>query len=129
VTVWTVPATITAVTDGDTLRASLDLGWKITYDAKIRLAGINCPEMNTPAGVAARAFTVDWLNAGTRIVAGVAVPAPVKVISHSLDKYGRVLGEVMRQPLDTPAGTILPIGGWESLSATLLAAGHAQVMK
>ncbi len=128
-TVWTVPARIVRVVDGHTVEAHLDLGWHITYHTKIRLAGINCPEMSTPAGPAARAYTVNWLNALMPVGDGGPLNAEVKVVSHTLDKYGRVLGEILRQPLNTPPGVTLPIGGWESLGASLLPAGHAMVMK
>jgi endonuclease YncB( thermonuclease family) len=50
--------------------------------------------------------------------------ASVTVISHSLDKYGRVLGEVRyRKPGDLPDAPL------ESLADALLAAGHARVMR
>lgn len=105
-TTWTVPARVLRVIDGDTLECDLDLGWHITYRAKVRVAGVNCPELPTEAGVAARGFTIHYL--GYR--AG-ALPPPVMVVSHSLDKYGRVLGEVTT--VDGP------------LSKALIDAGHA----
>lgn len=113
---WTVPATIIRVIDGDTIEADLDLGWHITYRAKIRLADINCPEIITPEGRAAR----DYVTA--RMVAlmpadglGHPLAAPVNVTSHALDKYGRVLGTVWTAP-------------GVSLNDALIAAGHAVVM-
>lgn len=109
-TVWTVPAQIVRVVDADTLAVVLDLGWHVSMGAKVRLAGCNAPELSTPAGREAKAFVErllcdengDWL--------------PITVVSHSLDKYGRVLGTVR---LD-PAGNV----GFD-LTQALLAAGHA----
>lgn len=98
-TTWTVPATVVRVVDADTLECDLDLGWRITYRAKVRLAGVNAPEMSTPEGKAARAWVAEVLI------------AQVTVVSHSLDKYGRVLGEVR-------------VGDWD-LATALLEAGHA----
>lgn len=115
--VWTVPATVVRVVDGDTLELDLDLGWHITYRAKLRLAGVNAPEMSTPPGPFARQFVVDQLTASA------TQPGwwiPVTVVSHSLDKYGRVLGSISWAD---QAGTA------HDLAAELLAAGHAVPMK
>lgn len=107
-TVWTVPASVTRVIDGDTIVASLDLGWGIWHkDARIRLARINCPEMDTPEGVAARDFTVMHLNLGGAVVT---------IVSRSLDKYGRTLAEVK-------------LSNGELLNDLLLDNGHAVPMK
>lgn len=115
--VWTVPATVTRVVDGDTLLADLDLGWHITYHAKIRLAGINCPERNTTAGSAALAFVIDRLRPAPGLT-----PTPIKVVSRSLDKYGRVLGDVFYDLDPTGAGR-------RHLNADLVNAGHAVVVQ
>ncbi len=99
---WSVPGTVLRVIDGDTLTATLDLGWGVQYaKATIRLAAVNCPERSEQAGRDAAAFTTALLPAGTGIV----------VRSHSRDKYGRVLATVEF------AGT--------DLATELLAAGHA----
>lgn len=92
-TTWTVPGTILRVVDADTFDVLLDLGWRITYSAKVRLAGVNAPELGTNAGIAAR----DMVNAA--LMNGDRKPAeppylPIVVTSHSLDKYGRVLGSI-----------------------------------
>lgn len=87
-TEWTVPATIVRVVDGDTLDVVLDLGWKISYRAKVRLARCNAPEVSTLAGREAKQFVERVLcdeNGDFR---------QIMVVSHSLDKYGRVLGSV-----------------------------------
>lgn len=100
--VYVVPGTVQRVIDGDTIRAQLDLGWNITLaTVSIRLTNIDCPERATDAGKAAAAFTAALLPPGTAIV----------VSSHTLDKYGRVLGDVRVAGRD--------------LSAALLNAGHA----
>lgn len=101
-TVYVVPGTVLRVIDGDTVVASLDLGWDFTLaKATIRLAGIDAPELKTDAGKAAAAFLRGLLPAGTAIT----------VTSHSRDKYGRVLGAV------TAAG--------RDVATSLLGAGHA----
>jgi endonuclease YncB( thermonuclease family) len=113
-TTWTVPARVTRVVDGDTLVADLDLGWGIWHiGAKVRLAGINCPEMGTPEGHAAREFALDLLPV---VLGAPGGWVPVTITSKALDKYGRTLAEVT-----------LPDG--RSLRVALLAAGHAEVAR
>lgn len=100
---WTVPATVVRVHDGDTLVADLDLGWHVTLQAQsIRLARINAPELSTPSGKAALAFIDTLLGPGDHVT----------VLSHELDKYGRVLGEVS-------------LADGRNLSDVMVAAGHA----
>ena len=101
-TTWTVPGTVVRVIDADTLLLDLDLGWRITYRARCRLAAVNAPEMATEAGVAAKVF-----------VDGLCPPGClVTFVSKQLDNYGRPLGTVR-----------LPDGSY--LAEQLLAAGHA----
>jgi endonuclease YncB( thermonuclease family) len=101
-TTWTVPATVVRVVDADTLLLDLDLGWRITYRARCRLAAVNAPELSTEEGVAAKVF-----------VDGLCPPGcTVTFVSKQLDNYGRPLGTVR-----------LPDGSY--LAEQLLAAGHA----
>lgn len=48
--------TVREVIDGDTLRADVALGFHTTVTTSLRLIGVNCPELNTPEGLAARDF-------------------------------------------------------------------------
>lgn len=84
-TTWKVPATVKRVIDGDSIAVQLDLGWKIYYNTTIRVAGMDAPELNTDQGKLAREYVTGLLPAGTIVT----------VVSHSLDKYGRVLGAVL----------------------------------
>lgn len=77
------------VIDGDTVEAEIDLGFNITYKAHIRVAGVNCPEIHgkdRDKGRAAKDFTDHWLSQDYRYWVKTAKP----------DKYGRVLGAIMR---------------------------------
>src|SRR4051812_27743587 len=104
-TVWTVPGAVSRVIDADSLHVNLDLGWGVwRRDAPVRLAGINAPEMTTPEGKAAREWLLSYIG---------TLPQPCTVISHSIDKYGRVLAFVVMH--ETSA----------DLSDALLVAGHA----
>ncbi len=100
-TIWTVPARVTRVVDGDTLIMDLDLGWRVwRIGERCRLRGINCPELDTPAGLDARAFTASVLADASP--AGIVNHATFQLIpsvdatftSTGLDKYGRPLGVV-----------------------------------
>jgi endonuclease YncB( thermonuclease family) len=68
-----------------TVHLDIDLGfftWII--DRSVRIAGINAPELSTAEGKTARDFSMTLLPVGTK----------VQLRSHSLDKYGRVLGSI-----------------------------------
>lgn len=45
---YTYKANIVSVYDGDTVTALVDLGFKISFQMKLRLLGINTPEMRGP---------------------------------------------------------------------------------
>lgn len=128
-TTWTVPATVLRVVDGDTLEVLLDLGWHITLKSKLRLVGVNCPELEKPLtippgpGRLAQMFTDNSLYdpTGYDDASGSSQGAyfPITVVSHSLDKYGRILGSVHW----ADRKKVL-----HDLSTDLLAAGHAVPM-
>ena len=74
----------------------------------VRLARCNAPELSTPAGVAAKAWTEAWLAAAHADQPGALLLTPT-----GLDRYGRVVCEVVR----TSDG--------HNLSDDLMAAGQA----
>ena len=79
------------VVDGDTLEGDIDLGFGVMLSAtKVRLSHIYCPEKNTEAGKAAKAFAEQWVS---RILDN-KVDVIVLVKNHKKDKYGRILGVV-----------------------------------
>lgn len=66
--VYTVPADIVSVHDGDTCVADLQLGWWVVrHSAKIRILGLWCPELSDPGGVAARDYARELLPVGLRV--------------------------------------------------------------
>lgn len=95
---------LVSVHDGDTVHADVDLGFHVHYRTKIRLAGINCPELVTPAGKVARDYTTAWFAAATGVSVHVVGP----------DKYG-----------DRWDGTVTRDGDPVSLNDALLASGNA----
>ena len=74
---------IDKVVDGDTVDVFIDLGFSVWHKERIRLAGIDTAEKNTPLGKALKAFLVTNLE-GKMVRLQVSKP----------DKYGRYLGMV-----------------------------------
>lgn len=106
------------VVDGDTLTLLIDAGFHATRTDRVRLLGINAPELfkgdNRVAGLAARSFVqariAEWQQPG--------VEWPLLVVTHKSDSFGRWLAEVW------PA-----VGESPSLSSLVLSAGHAVVFR
>lgn len=84
---WMYQAVLIRVVDGDTLLVDLDLGFHLTQRVKVRLAGLDAPEMGTAEGVLLKQTLEGRMKSGD----------PMVVFSRALDKYGRVLGSVYHQ--------------------------------
>jgi endonuclease YncB( thermonuclease family) len=79
------PGVVDLVHDGDTVNVRLDVGFDLTVYARVRVHGINAPELSTDAGKAARDHGQALLPSGT----------PVTVMSLGWDKYGgRIEGDI-----------------------------------
>ncbi len=92
------------VHDGDTVNVKLDVGFDLTVYARVRVNGINAPELSTHAGKDAREFARNVLPVGDA----------VQVVSHGWDKYGgRVDGSIT-----------LPDG--RDFAQLMLESGHAK---
>ncbi|MFQ5335770.1 MAG: thermonuclease family protein [Flavobacteriales bacterium] len=84
-------AKVISVYDGDTLTAAIDLGFKVQFTEKVRLFGINAPEMRgseRPAGILSR----DRLR---ELVLGKEIL--LKTIRDKKGKYGRYLGVIFME--------------------------------
>ena len=76
---------VDSVHDGDTVNVKLDIGFDLTVYARVRVFGINAPELSTDAGKVARDYARTLLPVGTAVT----------VLSHGWDKYGgRIDGEI-----------------------------------
>ncbi len=102
-TQFTYPATVIRIIDGDTIEMDIDLGFRVRMKTSVRVSGINAPEMPTAEGQAARLFLAQYIPVNTRGV----------LTSHSLDKYGRVLGD------------FLPDGSQHTIGDVMVSSGHA----
>jgi endonuclease YncB( thermonuclease family) len=81
------PAELIRIIDGDTQIFRCTLGLDVDRTERVRLAGLNCPELSTPEGVAAKLWVQNWF---------VAHPAPyvLSTVHDKRDNYGRLLGTV-----------------------------------
>ena len=81
---------ITKVVDGDTVDAMIDLGFHTYVHKRIRLYGLNAPESRTrdkeekARGMAAKKRLKELIKG-----------KQLKVVSHGVGKFGRVLGELI----------------------------------
>jgi micrococcal nuclease len=114
--------TLLSVTDGDTLKVFLDLGFATYTQKTVRIAGLDTPEsrgtspLEKQAGSFVRKQVADWLLA--RESRGLVVVS--EEWNGSGDKYGRVLGDVTtngKTEKGVPALLAPPI---ESLRAWLI---------
>lgn len=113
-TLYVYRATLLNVVDGDTLDLRISLGLDVYADHRIRLAGINTPEMNSPDPLTrklaqeAKAFVVAYLPSEPNAIT-------LKTYKDKREKYGRYLGEVS------------PMDAVQSLNVALVEAGLASV--
>jgi endonuclease YncB( thermonuclease family) len=81
---FTYAAQLVRVVDGDTLVVALEVSPGEFLEQKLRLRGLDCPEMNTPEGRAAKRFVEALMTKTTAIVINTTKP----------DKYDRYLADV-----------------------------------
>ena len=122
---YTYAATLERVVDGDTLYVLIEVGFGIIVRDKLRLRGIDTPELGTPAGERAKEFVEKLLPAGAAIV--------LKSHKCKTDTYGRFVADVFctkgtgTTPVPVPfavaAEAILPDGIY--LNQQLLDEGYA----
>jgi micrococcal nuclease len=86
---YTYRAKITEVHDGDTCKAEIDAGFRITFTDQLRLARVNAPEL-TALDPAVKAKAV----AARDFLAGLVLGKEVIVVTRKTEKYGRYLAEV-----------------------------------
>ena len=103
---YTYYTKIDKVVDGDTCDVFIDLGFSVWHKERIRLAGIDTAEKNTPLGKALKEFLIKNLE-GKLVKLEVSKP----------DKYGRYLGKVYLKSEESvndqlvKAGLAKPYGG------------------
>ena len=110
---YTYQAYVERVIDGDTIWMNVHLGYDIRIRQKLRLRGIDAPELKTEAGEKARRFVESKLAAASR----------VKITTTRPDKYDRYLSDVWFQENHSGESE----NRWINLNKLLLETGHARV--
>lgn len=88
---------INRIVDGDTIDATIDLGFDVLYKTRVRLYGINTPETRTKdleekeRGLAAKARLNEMITIATKMGHHLILQSEEK------DKYGRYLGTIIIQ--------------------------------
>lgn len=107
-------AKLNRVVDADTIDLDVDLGFHISTLIRVRLLGVDAPEIFSvkrsseeyQRGMAAKAFVVKWFEGA----------GAVSVVTQKTGKYGRWLGTILRTP---PASMTVNPGQKLSLNAQL----------
>ena len=105
---YTYRASVLRIIDGDTVEAALDCGLSVHVVEKLRLAGINAPEMRgatRPDGEAAAAFLAELVGDGEIFV---------RTIKDRRGKYGRYLAVLLDRT-------------GRDLNQAMVDAGHAEL--
>ncbi|MDP2938671.1 MAG: DUF1016 N-terminal domain-containing protein [Candidatus Omnitrophota bacterium] len=100
--IFTYKAEIEKIIDGDTLTVLIDLGWGLFIQQKLRLRGIDCPEIDTPEGMKAKKFVEARLKNCDFIV--------IKTYKDSFDKYDRYLADIFYLPNEIDLGRVASQG-------------------
>lgn len=79
-------AKVVRVVDGDTVDVAIDLGFHFTFETKIRLYGINAPELKEEAGKTSRDYLFSRIYGKT---------VTIKTQKDRTEKYGRYLGTII----------------------------------
>jgi micrococcal nuclease len=114
-------ATLERVVDGDTVDVVIDLGFSTFRRERIRLYGVDAPEINTEAGKLAKGFVEEWFWDNPKFFVETIV-AEGKSVSKR-DKYGRYLGVIAKQ---YEALRDIDNGWGDSLNGQLITSGHAK---
>ncbi|NLE65303.1 MAG: hypothetical protein GX606_05260 [Elusimicrobia bacterium] len=78
-------AFVDRVVDGDTLLVEVDLGFGVCVKERLRLRGVDAPELKTSEGVRAREFVWTLLPRGTKVL----------IRSYKTDIYGRFVVDLL----------------------------------
>lgn len=105
------------VVDGDTLLVNIDQGFSYWNEQRLRLNGIDAPEMDTVAGERAKKWLQDELKPCKNIV----------VKTYKSDKWDRYLVDVFYQPGETDLFRVAAQGAW--LNGRMVEQGIAKVWK
>lgn len=109
-------AFVKRVVDGDTLLLNIDLGFGVLKKQRVRLAGIDAPEIKTPEGEKSFEFILNEL----------AKVDFVMIKTNQIDIYGRYIAKVFYSFTDTKKDLIFLQGKF--LNQELLNRGLAEIL-
>lgn len=108
------------VLDGDTFDFRVDLGFNLSMDLRVRLKGIDTPELGTPEGEAAKEYSRIWLRSHSSEL------QCLKLITHKSllpsGSFGRWLADVF---CEDDINTTVPV----DLAEALRRLGHEKKAK
>lgn len=87
--IYNYNALITNVVDGDTVDAIIDLGFNVNLNVRIRLAGINTPEMKDKD-----LLIREKAKQAKEFLSNKVLNKNILLDSKGLDKYGRWIGTI-----------------------------------
>jgi len=122
-------ADVVRVIDGDTVMVDVDLGFEITVRKRVRLRGIDCPELSTKKGQTAKEFVEKEFE---RCVQKSPDPSSgrARVVIQTfkrVDLYGRYVCDVYYWPGETDKESVVKKG--KLLNEVLLKEGLARVFE
>lgn len=90
-------ATLLNIIDGDTLDMDIDMGFNVRIKQRLRLIGINTPELNSKD----QAAREEAFKAKQFVQASLTIGGSYVIKTHKGDKYGRLLAELYLTPSET----------------------------
>lgn len=99
--------------EGDTLWAEINCGFGVSIEEKLRLRGVDTPEMSEDEGKVARLFVLERLKPGQLMA----------LTTSRTDLFDRYVADVFYLPAETDVNRVLEQGAY--LNRELLAAGLA----
>lgn len=114
---YTYKALVEKVIDGDTIWLNIDVGFSCWSRQKVRLRGIDAPEIDTKKGQEAKAFVEARLKEVGFVI----------VKTHKSDKYDRYLADIFYLQDEEDLGRVLEEGNF--LNQELLDKGFAREMR
>ena len=102
---------ILKVVDGDTIDASIDLGFDISLEKRIRLAGVDTPESRT-ADANEKKYGLEskeWLKHKVENAKNILIKTE---LPDSTEKYGRIIGHLFINDQETSLNDQMVVEGY-----------------
>ncbi|MBK8396889.1 MAG: thermonuclease family protein [Leptospiraceae bacterium] len=97
---FTYKAHLERVIDGDTLLVNIDLGFSVSIEQRLRLRGLDAPELSTKKGISSKKFVESCLKDCRFLI----------IKTHGKDKYDRYLVDVFYLKNETDEEKVIKEG-------------------